>query len=188
MTDAISFPFVSKDDELRNESIKWSRGNSKYEIYIPILKSLELNELLPHVMNFRSKVLTTVGTEAHRGPSLHEAFPRSLSLVLSAVWEQINADANADPNIDNTEEVDHFNARMREFIAVHSTAEDRYDLAQYLRACRKPRELPVQAFWYKLRELNTYIQWIPGTEPPLNEQQMRKAFHDAAIDWSQTQQ
>ena len=54
-------------------------------------------------MNFRAKVLTTVGNKAHKGPSLYETFPRSLSLVLQAVWEQINTDANDNANVDNTE-------------------------------------------------------------------------------------
>lgn len=98
---------------------------------------------------------------------------RSLSLGLSAVWEQLNAEANGDPVVNNTQTIDHFNDRLREIIAVHSTPEDRYELAQYLRVCRKPRELPVQAFWYKRREFNTYIDWLHGTEPVLNQTQTR---------------
>ena len=101
-----------------------------------------------------------------------------LSLVLSTVWEQINTDANNDPNVDNTETEAHFDERLREFISVHSTADDCYEWVQYLRACCKPRELPVQAFWYKLRKLNSYIMWIPGNEPSLTDPQMKQAFHD----------
>ena len=174
-----SFSFSpSKEEEQRTESIKWTQVNTRYEIYVPILKSLELNELVPHALNFRSKVLTTVGTAAHKGPSLCEAFPRSMTLVLSSVWEQINADADADPNMDNAQTIDNFNARLREFIAVHSVEEDRHELVQFLRKARKPLALSVQTFWYKLREFNSYVDWLPGVEPPLNNQQMRQAFHD----------
>jgi hypothetical protein len=63
-------------------------------------------------------------------------------------------------------------------IAVHATPEDCYDFVQSLRACRKPRELPVQTSLYKLREFNSYIDWTPGDEPALNEQQVKQAFHD----------
>ena len=172
------FSFVPTKEDPRKESIKWSRGHSRYEIYLPVLQSLDLNELLPHAINFRAKLLTAVGTDAHKGPSLYGTFPRSLSLVLSAVWEQLIADADANPNVDNAETPQNFDDRLRELIAVHSTAEDRYELAQFLRKARKPLTLPVQAFWYKLREYNGYIDWLPGTEPMLDNQQMRQAFHD----------
>ena len=130
-------------------------------------------------MNFCAKVLTTVGNKAHKGPSLYEAFLCSLFLVLQAVWEQINANANNNDNIDNSDTAEQFDERLCEFIAVHSTAKDQYELAQFLRKGRKPRELPVQAFWYKLCEFNSYLDWLPGMEPLLNDQQMRQAFHDS---------
>ena len=59
------------------------------------------------------------------------------------MWEQINTDADNDAAVDNTQTVDNFDARLREFIQVHATADDRYELAQYLRACRKPRDITV---------------------------------------------
>ena len=176
---ADSFSFATKKEEPRSEAIKWSYGYARYEVYMPVLKSLEVNELIPHGMELSAKVLTTVGDAAHQGTSLYEVFPRSLSLVLRTIWEQINQDADADPNVNNTETPANFDTRLREFIAVHATADDHYESAQFLRACRKPLSLPVQAFWYKLREYNSYIEWIPGNEPMLNEQQMHQAFHDA---------
>ena len=77
--------FTFKTDESKNyaEAIKWSRGTSRYEVYVPTLSTLELNDLLPHCMAVRAKGLSTVGTDAHKGPSLYEVFPRSLSLSSS---------------------------------------------------------------------------------------------------------
>ena len=53
-----------------------------------------------------------------------------------------------------------FDIRLREFIAVHATQEDRHELLQQLRTAQKPRSLLVQAFLYRLRELNSYVEWI----------------------------
>ena len=176
---AESFNFIDLTNEDRLEAIKWTRGTSRYEVYVSILHSLELGEVLPHSMSVRDKVLTTVNTDAQKGPSLYKVFPRTMTPVLRVTWDQVNQEADNNPDVDNTMTIENFDARLREFIAAHATAEDRYNLVQHLRACGKPRELPVQSFWYKLREFNSYVAWIPGTEPALNEQQMRQAFYDA---------
>ena len=47
-----------------------------------------------------------------------------MTLVLSSVWDQINTDVDADPNVDNAQTIDNFNTRFCEFIAVHSVEED----------------------------------------------------------------
>lgn len=179
MSNSSSFSFTPTKESPKNEPIKWTINNTKYEVYLPTLLTFELADLLAHGVSIRNKVLTTVGTAAHRGPSLYEVYSRALSPVLLSVWEQLNQEANNNPLVNNTQTVNHFDSRFREMIAVHATQEDRYDLVQALRACRKPRELPVQTFWYKLREFNSYIDWIPGNEPALNEQQVKQALHDA---------
>ena len=95
------------------------------------------------------------------------------------MWEQVNQDADNNPAVDNDQTPANFDARLREFIPVHSTEEDRYDLVNGLRNCKKPRSIPIQAFWYKFKELNGYVEWLPGNEPALTEAQMKQAFHDA---------
>jgi hypothetical protein len=65
------------------------------------------------------------------------------------------------------------------FIASHGTPEDRHELVQQLRSPRKPCNIPVQAFYHCLRELNGYIGWLPGKETSLNEEQIKQAFYDA---------
>jgi hypothetical protein len=159
--------------------VKWSVGNTPYEVYTPSLASSDSLDMLPHGLDVRNKVISTVGTVAHRRPSLYEVYPMSLSPVLLPIWEQVNQDANNNATVDNTATIVNFDARFREMIQVHTNQNDRYEMAQSLRACRKPRELPVQFFRCKLREFNSYIEWIPGTEPALSDQQMKQTFHDA---------
>ena len=179
MSNNSSFSFTPTKEQTKSEPIKWTINNTKYEVYLPTLQTFELSDIVSHGVTLRNKVMTTVGTAAHRGLSLYEVYSRSLSPVLLTDWEQLNQEADNDPNVNNIATVNHFDSRLREMIAVHATSDNRYELVQSLRACRKPRDLPVQTFWYKLREFNSYVDWIPGNEPALNEQQVKQAFHDA---------
>ena len=103
----------------------------------------------------------------------------ALSLVLQTVWEQVNQDADNDPAVENDQTPANFDARLREFVRAHLTEEDRCDLVNGLRNCKKPRSIPAQAFWHKFKELNGCVEWLPGNEPALTEAQMKQAFHDA---------
>ena len=47
------------------------------------------------------------------------------------------------------------------------------------RAPHKPREILVQSFYYREREVNEYIDWLPGNEPPLTRDQLKQAFFDS---------
>ena len=161
------------------ETIKWSEAGSHYEIHMPILDSLELSKVVPHCMEFRDAIATAVDNAAYLGPSLYRVFPRTLSSVLRTVWDQLNADATINPAVDNSETSDHFDDRVREFIAVYSTEADRYDLVQLMRSTKKPMEVSIRALFFRLKQLNSYVPWIPGTEPQLSEDQLKQAFHDA---------
>lgn len=114
-------PFLRQEDAPHDEAIKWSIGNNRYEIYHTILDTFDVDKTLPHVLTFRSKVDTTVGVAAHKGPSLYQVFPRTLSLVLRGIWETINESADNDPAMDNTQTSDNFDNRLREFIAINAT-------------------------------------------------------------------
>ena len=178
MTDnTIVFPFKVPDAEDKyHEAIKWTITNTKYEIHVPELTSFELEHLLPHCLLVKNKIASVVGTAAHQGPSLYRAFPRTLSPVLQGVWQQIITDT---PAGEVAETVAHFDNRIRELVAVHSTEEDQHDLLQQLRNARKPRELPVQTFFYRLRELNDCVPWLPGAAVSLPANELRQAFYDA---------
>ena len=171
------FPFKEpSQDDIRQEAIKWSIGNSRYEIYTIILKQFDVDQLLPHCWSVISKINSIVGTENHKVQSMYRVFPRTLSTVLLNVWKRIIANTPAD-QVAETEE--HFGNRIRDLVAAHASEDDRHDLVQQLRTARKPRDLPVQTFHYRLEELNQYVDWLPGEAIPLTESQLKQAFYDA---------
>ena len=98
-----SLELPSTDDAI-HETIKWSIGNSRYEIHIPILTSYETTDILPHCLLVKSKVEAVVYTAAHLGQSLYRVFPRTLSPALRSVWPSL---ITADPN-DNQDDVNTF--------------------------------------------------------------------------------
>jgi len=153
--------------------------NSKYEIHTKILQSIEIEHFLPHCLAFCNKIDTIIGVEAHKGPSFFRAFPCTLSLVLHAVWDQIILDANKNDDFDNAETIVNFDHRLHEFIAAHVTDNDCHELLQQLRFAKKLRSLGIQTFWYRMRELNSYIPWLPGQELALSDEQLKQAFYDA---------
>ena len=99
-------------------------------------------------------------------------------IVMSRVWDQINADADANPVVNNAQTIGNFNTRLCEFIAVHSMEQDQQQLVQFLCKACKPLALLVQSFWCKLCKFNLCVGWLPGAEPPPNDQLMHQAFHD----------
>ena len=60
-----------------------------------------------------------------------------------------------------------FDMRLRAFFATNATSEDCHELVQQRRRPSKPCNLSVQAFYYRLVELNGYVSWLPGDELPL---------------------
>jgi len=170
------FPFsLPEKEEDRHEAIKWNIGAGRYEIHVPILSSYETKDILPHCLMMKAKVEAAVSNDAHLGQSLYRVFPRTLSPVLRAVWPSI---IEADP-ADTQNNTELFEQRIRDLIAVHATEDDRHDLVMQMCSPRKPREVPVQTFFYRLRELNQFVEWLPGNAAPLNEVEMRQAFYDS---------
>jgi hypothetical protein len=153
------------------EAIKWSNNNGRYEIHTTILNNLDLSILLRHCLEVRNKIRAAVTVNAHLGPSLFRVFPQTISAVLRSIWDLII------PGIDET--ANGFSQAVLLFIASHGTPEDRQGLVQQLCSPRKLRNIPVQAFYYRLRELNGYITWLPGNAASLNEEQIKQACYDA---------
>ena len=115
-----SFSFKEKKgNDSHSEAIKWTRANAHCEVLTMTLKFLNLAQLVPHAIELRSKILTTVGTNVHKGPSLCEVFLHTLSPVLGATWERNNQDADNHPAIDNSKAVPHFEEQLHEFIEIH---------------------------------------------------------------------
>ena len=169
----ILIDWKKKVPEGSEKAVNWEIGNTKYQIYAPELKEFDIAIFLPHCIDVRNKILAVVSNDNHKATSLFRAFPRTLSVVFQGIWEQKVQDLPLHPD-----EAD-FAASLQEFIAVHVTAEHRQDLLMQLRSAHKPRDMKIQTFYYRLRELNAYIIWMPGHELPLSEEQIKQAFYDA---------
>ena len=147
------FPWAVSKSGTPPSAIKWSVHNSRYEIHAHTLDGLEVALLLPHCLVFKTKVKQAVSSESHYAISFFCVFPRTLSEPLLAIWQQIIADLSTD----DQSTVAGFDTALKSFIATHVTDEDRHDLTQQLRLPKKPRMLPVQQFYYRMRELNGYV-------------------------------
>ena len=169
------FPLQVETNDEYPQAIKWTIVNTKYEIYVPTLKEFSVAALLPHCLDVKSKIDAVVSTEAHRAPSYFRVLPRTVSTVLQAIWEQLLGEDDAP-----AQDQDGFASNVRRLVALHCTEDDRYELAQQLRnPSTKPKGMAVQTFYYRLTELNSYISWLPGTEPALTDAQLKQALHDA---------
>jgi hypothetical protein len=91
----------------------------------------------------------------------------------TAVWDQVVNDLN-----DNAHTVANFDQAIKDFVACHATDQDRHELVQQLLHPTKPRDLGVQAFYYRLIELNGAVSLLPGTDAPLTDDQLKQAFYD----------
>jgi hypothetical protein len=107
------------------ECLKWSHGNTKYEIFISILDNLELMFLLPHCLDAKEKIQQVV-SDAHLGQALFRVFPRTISTVLRTIWDIILQDQQP------AETEAAFDLCLRSFIDSHSTTDDRHDLINQL--------------------------------------------------------
>jgi hypothetical protein len=165
-------PWVKPKNDGYAEAIKWQQENARYKIYSWIIEDMEMDTLLPHCLEVRRKILAVSSLEAHQGPSQFRVFPRTLSMVLQSIWDVI-IDVR-----DFNEDTDGFDEALLTFIASHCTAEDRHNLVQQLRIPHKPREVNCQPFNYHLLELNSYVEWMPGTEEFFTEDQLRQSFYD----------
>jgi hypothetical protein len=173
LTNTFTFSQSDKTKD-RPEAIKWTRANVRYEIHTNVLDELDVATLVPHCLDVSHKVKAVVTTDNHLGPSLFAVFPRTLSATLRSMWDIIVANGGAALESELA-----FSQKLRDFIAAHSTAEDRHDLAQQLSTATKPRDVPVQAFFYRIHQLNGYIRWLPGDANELTDVQLKQAFHDA---------
>jgi hypothetical protein len=89
MTIPCTFPWKKpSQSELYTLAVKWSQGNSKYEIYVATLEDMDNETLLPHCIDVKGNVQKEVSNDDHLGPSLFKVFPRTLSIPLMAVRDQ----------------------------------------------------------------------------------------------------
>jgi hypothetical protein len=172
--DNFNFPLEWESPEDYPESIKWSLGREKHEAYTTTLNRFELGHIVTHCLTILHKVNKEVGADdAKRFNSYKLVLPRTFSLPLLATWDQVTADFPLE-----SDDVAGFRTQLRHFIEVHATDNDRHELLDSIRHAHKPHAMKVQAFFYRLHELNDHVDWLPGTEPKLTDGQLDQAFHD----------
>jgi predicted GTPase len=155
------------------EAIKWTIEKEKYEIHQTILEKVEIGEILTHCLQVVHKINTEVGyNEKKLVKSYMQVLPRTFSIPLTATWDQIAEEFPMDE-----ETLANFNNLLRHFFKAHSTDDDRHDLLTQIRNTCLPKQMKTQSFFYRLRELNHYVDWIPGHEPKLTEDQLNLAFY-----------
>jgi hypothetical protein len=132
---ALLVPWTKSTNNVDKETIKWSHGNTKHETCSPVLEDLELKMLMP--LPVKTKIEQVMTVDAHLGPSLFGAFPRTMSTALRTAWDVIVADQ------DPEDVVEGFEVSIHSFIASHSTAEDQHELLSQLQNPHKPREINV---------------------------------------------
>jgi hypothetical protein len=179
MTTTLKLVSYKEAAGIKEETLKWTCGNTKYECQLRTLESLDLQEMIPHCMRVKNKIEFAVGNKNHRGQSYFKVFPRTLSMMLEPVWNHLMEEARNDVTVDNAETEANFDLRLKDFIAVHSTSSDCHEWLQSLRTEKKTREMGTQNFWYRLIDINKQIEWLPGFEPVLNDDQIKQAFYDA---------
>ena len=173
------FPWLEHEDpDVHSEAIRWRVGNTSYEFHMKQLSKLDLHIFVPHCDDFITKVLNTVQTAAHQGPSLFNQFPRTLSTILQTEWQQILIDHPVGLTVQE------FRDSIRHFVAVHFDAEDQHQLLQQLRRPRKPRNIKVQTFYYSFKRANHMMGYLPGNAQALNADEQRQSFFDSmAFKW-----
>ncbi len=174
MSVMIRIPWHKTLPRTRKEPIRWTRANSKYEIYASALESIELESILAHCKVIKHKIKRVVSAATHVGPSFFEVFPRTLEQEMEDAWEP--AVAALGPNPAQTEE--NFDQALKTFIAAHATGRDRHALVQQLSHPTKPKDMAVQAYHHRLLELNNAVELLPGTKPKLTDEQLKQALYD----------
>lgn len=173
------FPLECPSQEESKEPMHWSIGCSSYTISISTLDSIDLHVLVPHCIKFMEKIKRVVTNQQHQGHAMFMNFSRTLSTSLVLTWDSVIFNFGGHLPALNNCTVAHFEVMLHHFIAAHSTGEDRSNLISQLHNMRKPRNMRVRQLWYLMRELNSYVEWLPGNETPLNEDELRQAFYNA---------
>jgi hypothetical protein len=167
------------------ETIKWTlgaNGPTKHEIVSPILTKFELGNIVLHCLTVMHKIDAFVGNNAANRFALYmNVFPHTLSLPHVATWDTVLVDHPS-----AAQDMASFQQAIWHFIAVHATDKDCHELLDYIRSIAKPQKMDVQTYYSHLHELNNQVNWLPGTDLPLTEDQLHQAFFDGMpITWKE---
>jgi sulfur relay (sulfurtransferase) DsrC/TusE family protein len=150
-----------------SETIKWTISKEKYKICHGLCTWFELHEIIPHCLMVMHKIDGQVGNHKNEKlQSYKQVLPRTLSIPLVGVWEQVVQEYNK-ANKGKDESLASFAKTLKAFITCHLTEDDQHELVSVIRYACKPDHMKVQPFFFRLKELNNYIHWLPGDEPAL---------------------
>jgi hypothetical protein len=161
-----------------SETIKWALHKEKFEIHQGLCTKFELIDIMTHCLTVVHKIDGQVGENyVKKLQSYKQVMPRTLSIPLVGVWNQVVTEYEA-AHEDESETLGTFAHMLKAFFACHSTDDDRHELVSFIRYASKPEHMKVQTFFYRLKELNDYVDWLPGLEPALTDAQLNLAFYN----------
>jgi transposase InsO family protein len=173
MSVPVLFPWIDEAEEARLYQLKWIGNGTKYEFHLPKLFSRSIDAVVAHCIEVKDTIEGELPDEELYAQAFFNVFPRTLSKLLKQEWKQLEGESEfADYSVNDFEEL------LMEFVASHSSEQDRFDLVNQLRQPTKPPSQSVQSFYSRLLELNDAVELLPGDEEPLNEKQLKKAFYD----------
>jgi hypothetical protein len=180
-------PFSVEYDETKiaTETLKWAlgaNGTMKHEIVSPILTKFELGHIVLHCLTVMHKINARLGNNAANCfTSYMNVFPCTLSLAHVATGDTVLVDHPL-----AAQDVASFQQAIKHFIAVHATNKGWHELLDYICSIAKPCKMDVQTYYSRLCELNNQVNWLPGTDLPLTEDQLNQAFFDGMpITWKE---
>jgi hypothetical protein len=146
---------------------------TKNEIVSHILSKFELGNIMAHCLTVMHKIDARVGNNAvNRFTSYMNVFPCTLSLPHVARWDTVLVDHPL-----AAQDMASIQQAIWHFIAVHATNKDYHELLDIC-SIAKPCKMDVQTYTSCLHELNHQVDWLPGTDLPLTEDQLHQAFFD----------
>jgi hypothetical protein len=169
------FPLELDPTAVCYETLNWTLPLGKLEVYVPLLAKYDWHDIVSHCVTAMFHIEAKVTTPAERYLLYQDVFPRTLSIPLRATWDNIVAEH---PLKAGTRNVQGFQGLICLFIKAHATDDDRCELVDYLRHAPKPRTMGVCPYYYRLRDLNKQVPWLPGTKAKLTTIQLDQAFHD----------
>jgi hypothetical protein len=161
------------ETKIATETIKWTpgvKGAAKNEIVSPILTKFGLGNIVVHCLTVMHKIDAHIGN--HR--LVYGCISPYLLLPHVVMRDTILIDHPL-----ATQDKASFQQANRHFIAVHTTDEDCHELLGYIHSVAKPRKMDVQTYYICLCELNRQVDWLPGNNLPLIEDQLHQACFDS---------
>jgi hypothetical protein len=142
-----------------------------------LLEKVELCNILPHYLEVLHKIDRQVGLdfEEQQITSYLQVLPRTMSMALQSYWKQVIQEYD-ELNADLITNLSEFKLVLKTFFAGHLTEDDRHDLLESLQSSSKPDSMKVQTYFYQIKDLNDYVEWLPGHEEKLTKSQLNLAF------------